>query len=100
MVANAAGPVMLLYLLAAGLPKLAFVGTGAWFFMLVNSFKVPFSIRLGLITPDSLLMDAILVLPMLPGALLGPVLLRHIHQRAFETMVLVLTVIAALRLLW
>jgi hypothetical protein len=98
MVANAAGPVMLLYLLAVGLPKLTFIGTGAWFFMLVNAFKVPFSLKLGLITTNSLMVDAILLVPMLPGALLGPVILRHINQKAFEMMVLVLTVIAALRL--
>src|SRR5262245_10888782 len=44
MVANAAGPVTVLYFLALGLPKLVFIGTGAWFYMLVNAFKVPFSI--------------------------------------------------------
>ncbi len=100
MVANAAGPVMILYLLSVGLPKLAFIGTAAWFFMLVNAFKVPFSVHLGLITPNSLLMDAILVFPMLPGAFLGPVILRHINQRVFEAMALVLTVAASVRLLW
>jgi uncharacterized membrane protein YfcA len=100
MVANAAGPVMVLYLLAIGLPKLAFIGTGAWFFMLVNAFKVPFSVKLGLITPDSLLMDAALVIPMVPGALLGPVILRRLNQTAFEWMVLVLTVLASIRLIF
>jgi uncharacterized membrane protein YfcA len=100
MVANAAGPVMVLYLLAVGLPKLAFVGTGAWFFMLVNAFKVPFSVSLKLITPDSLLMDAALVIPMVPGALLGPVILRRLNQTAFEWMVLVLTVLASIRLMF
>ena len=99
MVANAAGPVMMLYLLAVGLPKLAFVGTAAWFFILVNSFKVPFSLRLGLITPGSLAMDAALLLPMLPGAFLGPVILKRINQRAFELLVLVLAIGAAIRLL-
>jgi len=99
MVANAAGPVMGLYLLAIGLPKLAFVGTGAWFFMLVNACKVPFSMKLGLITPDSLAMDAVLAIPMIPGALLGPIVLRRLNQKAFEAMVLALTVLAALRLL-
>lgn len=99
MVANAAGPVMILYLLAIGLPKLAFVGTAAWFFMLVNAFKVPFSAQLGLITRESLVLDAILVLPMVPGALLGPVILRHLNQRAFEWVALFFTVAAALRLL-
>ncbi len=99
MVANAAGPIMVLYFLALRLPKLMFIGTGAWFYLLVNTFKVPFSMRLGLITRESLLLDALLFIPMVPGALLGPVILKNINQRAFETMALVLTVVAALRLL-
>jgi uncharacterized membrane protein YfcA len=100
MVANAAGPVMVLYLLAVGLPKLVFIGTGAWFFMLVNAFKVPFSVKLGLISGHSLLVDAILLLPMVPGALLGPGILNHINQAAFERMVLLLTLAGTIRLLW
>jgi uncharacterized protein len=100
MVANAAGPVMLLYLLAVGLPKLAFIGTGAWFFMLVNALKVPFSLKLGLITQHSLLVDAILLAPMIPGAMLGPIILRRINQRVFELMVLGFTALAALRLVF
>jgi uncharacterized membrane protein YfcA len=99
MVANAAGPVMILYLLAVGLPKLEFIGTGAWFFLLVNAFKVPFSAHLGLITSESLLMDALLILPMLPGALLGPVIVRHMNQKVFERVALVLAVVAALKLI-
>jgi uncharacterized membrane protein YfcA len=100
MVANAAGPVMALYLLAIGLPKLVFIGTAAWFFMLVNAFKVPFSVKLGLITGDSLRMDALLLLPLLPGAWLGPRLLHHINQRVFERMVLLFTLAGIGRLLW
>jgi uncharacterized protein len=99
MTANAAGPLMVLYLLAIGLPKLALVGTGAWFFLIVNVFKVPFSLHLGLITVDSLKMDALLCIPMVPGALLGPVILKRINQSAFESMVLVFTILAAIRLL-
>ena len=100
MVANAAGPVMTLYLLAIAMPKLELIGTGAWFFMLVNVFKVPFSVQLGLITPQSLVMDAFLILPMLPGAWLGPIFLRHINQARFEIMVLALALLASLRLLF
>jgi hypothetical protein len=36
------------------LPKTEFIGTGAWFFLLVNLIKVPFSADLGLINPMSL----------------------------------------------
>jgi len=100
MVANAAGPVMTLYLLAIGLPKLELIGTGAWFFMLVNAVKVPFSVNLGLITTSSLLVDAVLILPMVPGALLGPIILRRLDQPKFEIIVLLLAVAASLRLMF
>jgi uncharacterized membrane protein YfcA len=99
MTANIAGPLMVIYFLAIGLPKLGIVGTGAWFFLFVNVFKVPFSYHLGLITTDSLKMDAILLIPMIPGALLGPVILKRLNQFAFEIMVLAFTIIAAIRLL-
>ena len=99
MTANAAGPLMVLYLLAIGLPKLTIVGTGAWFFLFVNLFKVPFSVHLDLITTDSLRMDALLLVPMIPGALLGPVILKRINQTVFEIMVLAFTILAAIRLL-
>jgi uncharacterized membrane protein YfcA len=100
MVANAAGPVMVLYLLAVQLPKLAFVGTWAWFFLLVNLSKMPLSIHLGLIHLDSLKLDALLLIAMVPGALLGPIIVKHINQRVFEWLALGLTVLAALRLLF
>ncbi len=99
MMANAAGSLMTIYFLAIGLPKLALVGTGAWFFLFVNVFKVPFSVHLGLITMNSLWMDLFLLIPMIPGALLGPVILKRINQSAFETMVLAFIILAAIRLL-
>lgn len=49
LVANAAEPLMMLYLLAMGLPKLGLIGTMAWSFLLLNLFKVPFRVGLGLI---------------------------------------------------
>ena len=52
MVANAGGPMMALYLLRMRVGTLAFLGTSAWFFLSVNLLKVPFSVGLGLITPE------------------------------------------------
>ncbi len=98
MIANAAGPVMILYLLAMQLPKMEFLGTGAWFFLGVNLFKVPFSWRLGLITAPSLLTDLWLAAAVVVGALAGRVLVRHINQRLFEALALVLSALAALRM--
>lgn len=100
MLANAAGPVMTLYLLASRLPKMAFVGTGAWFFLIVNVFKVPFSAGLGLITPQSLLLNAFMVPMILAGVFLGRWLLRHISQSLFEALLLVFAVAAGLRMVF
>jgi len=99
LVANAAGPVMNIYLLAMRLPKLEFMGTGAVFFLLLNWFKVPFMVNLGLITPASLLLNLWLAPAVILGALAGRRLLGRINQRGFERLTLVLTAAAALKLL-
>ena len=98
MVANAGGPVMALYLLAARLDKLAFLGTASWFFLLVNASKVPFSIGLGLVRPESLLLDAALAPLVLVGAAAGRWVVGRLDQARFDQLVLVATVAAAVNL--
>jgi uncharacterized membrane protein YfcA len=100
MVANAAGPIMIVYLLAMRLPKMEFIGTGAWYFLLMNLFKVPFSSQLGLINPASLLLDLKLAPVAVVGALVGRALIPYIDQALFETLALVFTFLAALRLVF
>lgn len=99
MVANAAGPLMTLYLLAVGLPKLEFVGTSAWFFLVINVFKVPFSIWLDLIHGGSLLLDLVLVPGVVVGLFAGRRLVDMIPQRPFEIVLLVFTAAFALHFL-
>ena len=99
MVANAAGPVMSLYFYAMRLPVLTFLGTSAWYFAIVNLFKVPFSAGLGLITRDTLVMDAMLIPVVLIGAYAGAKVARRIPQKVFENLILALTVAAAIGLL-
>ena len=98
MLANAAGPIIGLYLLAVRLPKLEFVGTGAWFFLIVNVCKLPLSADLGLISPTSLALNLILLPAVIAGALAGRRLVHLIPQRSFEGVILALTMVAALRL--
>ncbi|MBN1816813.1 MAG: sulfite exporter TauE/SafE family protein [Sedimentisphaerales bacterium] len=100
MMANAAGPVMILYLLAMRLPKMQFVGTSAWFFFLVNWIKVPFHANLDNITAQSLGLDLCLFPFVILGALLGIVALTRIPQKAFNLVVQVLAVAAALTLIF
>lgn len=99
MVANAGGPVMSLYLLSAGFRKLGFLGTSAWFFLIVNTSKVPFSVGLGLIDAQSLLLDACMLLFVLPGAYIGRKCVDRINQKLFEQLVIGATVLGGLQLL-
>jgi uncharacterized membrane protein YfcA len=100
MLANAAGPAMTVYLLASRLPKYEFVGTAAWFFFFINIIKVPFSASLGLITPQTLLFNLILAPAVLIGLFCGKLLLGKITQKAFEWLLIGLSLLGALRLIW
>ena len=100
MIANAAGPLMILYMLALGLPKMEFLGTGAWYFLILNVFKVPFSMQLGLVNGPSLKFDLLMAPVAIAGALFGRAIAPHINQKLFETLALGFTLIAALRLLF
>jgi len=98
-VANAAGPVMSLYLLARRLPKSEFVATGAWFFFFVNLIKLPIYRGHGLIDRQSLLLDLALAPAVIVGALLGRAVLLRMPQSIFDRLVMTLTIAAAVLLL-
>ena len=99
LVANAAGPLMAIYLVAMRLPKLQFVGTVAVFFMVLNLFKVPFMVDLGLITVQSFKFNLMLAPAVFLGALAGRWILIRINQRLFEDLVLALSAIAGILLI-
>ncbi|MEZ5117852.1 MAG: sulfite exporter TauE/SafE family protein [Candidatus Nanopelagicales bacterium] len=99
MVANAGGGVMTVYLLGAGLRVMAFLGTVAWFFFVVNLTKVPFSIALGLISSQTLVLLVLMAPAVLVGAFVGRRVVRHLDATTFEWLVLGFTVLAALNLL-
>lgn len=100
MMANAAGPIMIIYLLAMRLPKVEFVGTGAWFFFVVNWLKVPFSASLDLMTAESVKLN-LMMLPFIAiGAVAGIFLLKRIPQKVFNAAVQILAAAAAIKLLF
>jgi hypothetical protein len=99
MIGNAAGPVVALYFLAMGVRKYQFIGTSAWLFLCVNIFKIPLSFQLGLITQESLRVDASVFAFIPIGFLLGRYCVNKIPQRAFDILLLLFTAIAAIRLL-
>ncbi len=100
MIGNVAGPVFAIYLLAMHLPKNSFIGTGAWFFLVVNFLKFPLhifvwkTINWSTLTLDLLLLPAIAV-----GAFLGIILVKKISDKTYRTAVIVVTALSAFLLL-
>jgi uncharacterized membrane protein YfcA len=98
MIANAAGPVMTVYLLSMGLSKEEFIGTGAWFYFIINLFKVPFSIAMGLITWETLKINLFLFPLVLVGSLIGVLVMKKIPQKIFNAVAQVLAVAGGIKL--
>ena len=99
MIGNAAGPIMILYLLSKRLPKYRFIGTQAWFFLIVNFLKVPLHIFFWhTITLKTLAFDAVLLPAIAVGALLGVRVVRVIPEKPYRIIIMTVTVLAALKL--
>ena len=100
LIANAAGPVMALYFLALKLEKKEYVGTGAWFFLLMNWTKLPIFVCQERITMQSAMADLIMLPFIIVGAIIGIVMLKHISQEWFNRIVVIFSIIAALKLIF
>jgi hypothetical protein len=85
--------------MAVGLPKIAFVGTSAWFFFSINLFKIPFQVELGNITFGSIGLSLILGLFAAGAVPLAPYILRHINEKLFAYLVWFFVVVGGVRLL-
>jgi uncharacterized membrane protein YfcA len=93
-VANAAGPVMNIYLLRKRLPKEEFVAMGAWFFFLVNISKIPIYAWHNLFSTQSIIFNAVTAPAVLAGAVGGRWLIERIPGKLFESLIVILTAIA------
>jgi uncharacterized membrane protein YfcA len=97
-VANAAGPVMNLYLLSKRLPKEEFIATGAWFFFVINLAKIPIYAWHGLFSRTSLTFDLLVVPAVVVGAVLGLKIVSRMRSDVFEWLVIALTAVSTLLL--
>ncbi len=104
-VGNAAGPIMSIYMSALKLPKMEFMGTTAVYYFIFNLSKIPIFLFLQWLAPQkptfsgTTLTSNLLMLPfVVAGVFVGKWMLPRITQRSFEIIVLVLSALAALRL--
>lgn len=101
MVGNAAGPVMSVYLLATRLPKREFIGTAAWFFLIINWIKVPFHVwSWKTISWQSIQLNLFVIPAILIGFWIGIKVVALIPEKAFRYFVMIVTAITALKILF
>ncbi len=100
MIGNAAGPVMAIYLLSVKMPKYSFVGTNAWFFLVINYLKIPVQVLAwDNISASSLLLDACTVPVVALGGVLGILLVRKLPEKGFRYFTTAVTCVSVLMLL-
>ncbi len=101
MVGNLAGLVMGIYLLSTRLPKNAYIGTAAWFFMVVNWFKFPFHVFVWhTISINTMLFDLVTLPVILLGAFLGIVIIKKVSEKIFRWFIIVMTLVAAMGMIF
>jgi uncharacterized membrane protein YfcA len=96
MVGNLAGSVMAIYLLSMRLPKNQFIGTAAWFFMVINWFKIPFHvIAWKTITWNTFLLDLTTIPLIALGAWLGILIVKNLNEKTYRWFIISMTLVAA-----
>lgn len=96
MIGNLAGTFAAVYLLSMRLPKNSFIGTSAWFFMVINWMKVPLQIWVWkTITWDSFFLDLTMLPLIILGAWLGIIIVKSLSEGAYRWFIIGMTVVAA-----
>ncbi|MEQ8238321.1 MAG: sulfite exporter TauE/SafE family protein [Cyclobacteriaceae bacterium] len=100
MVGNLAGTVMALYLLSMRLPKNEYIGTAAWFFMIINLFKIPFHIFFWeTINWNTFRLDLLTIPAVAIGAFLGISIVKKIPEHKYRWFIIGMTIVSALLLI-
>jgi len=100
MIGNAAGPIMNLYLLSVQLPKNVLIGTAAWFFLVINLFKIPFHIFVWqTITVESFKINLMMLPVIVLGGIAGIQIVKIIPEKPFRWLIIIMTIGASLNLI-
>jgi uncharacterized membrane protein YfcA len=95
MIGNAAGPVMSVFLLSVRLPKTSFIGTAAWFFLIVNYLKIPLQVFVwGNISAETLRFDIVMAPIVLLGAWGGIIFIKKTSEANYRLLVYALTILS------
>jgi uncharacterized membrane protein YfcA len=96
MIGNLAGTVMAVYFLSMRFQKNNFIGTAAWYFLIMNWFKVPFHIWMWkTINLNSWIMALTLLPVIVAGAFAGIWLVKKMSDKTYRWFIIAMTAVAA-----
>ncbi len=99
MIGNASGPIIAIYLLSKKMKKKAFIGTMAWFFMIVNVIKIPLHIFIWkTITVKSFVTDLLMIPAITLGAILGILIIKKIPENIYRIIIISMTIVSSITL--
>ena len=99
MIGNAAGPIFAIYLLAIRLKKQNYLGTTAWFFLIINLTKLPLQIFVWHNINWSTALLALSALPVIfIGTRIGIYVIKKLPEKAFRYLVIGMTALVAARM--
>jgi uncharacterized protein len=97
---HGAGPLVTLYLLQEKLQRHILVGTQVFYFLLVNSAKVPTFVAFGYINASTL-RDSVWFIPLIPlGTLIGAWMNKRVPEKPFAAILYVAAAVTAGHMIW
>jgi uncharacterized membrane protein YfcA len=101
MIGNLAGAFSNIYFLAIRLPKNAFIGTAAWLFFLINTFKLPFHIWSWKTINEVSILKSIELIPFLfIGLFFGVFIVKKIKDDNYRKLILLFTAMGGIAILF
>ena len=101
MIGNVAGPIFAIYLLAMHLPKNNYIGTQAWFFLIINLSKFPLHVLVWETINLSTLSLNLVTLPAIAlGAAAGIWMVKSLPEKIYRNAIMGITALSALLLLF
>jgi uncharacterized membrane protein YfcA len=101
MVGNLAGAFTNIYFLAMRIPKNVFIGSAAWLFFIINSFKVPFHIWSWKTINMSSILKSIELIPfVILGLIVGVFLVKKIKDDGYRKLIMIFTALGGIIILF
>ena len=101
MIANVSSPIMAVYLLSRNLPKNKFIATMVWFFFGINLIKLPVHIWIWETIDYPVFTHVFWAIPSIAlGFLVGVFVIKRFNDKYFRYFIIIITFIAALKLLF